>query len=137
MLITLILKIWMLQIQFSPRLETGMGPLFHNHLSDADSSCHWHNAHIFWRFLWMVFWSFKKSIPISVDRVLLVNDFELMPKESFDYKLGYLVLNLDPFHAVWTRVMFWKVCKVAHLGKHNGLKIHYVSFPLLDAGIKR
>lgn len=48
----------------------------------------------------MVFWSFKKSIPISVDRVLLVNDFELMPKESFDYKLGYLVLNLDPFHAV-------------------------------------
>lgn len=40
----------------------------------------------------MVFWCFEKSIPILVDTVLLVNAFELMPRESFDYKLGSLVL---------------------------------------------
>lgn len=40
----------------------------------------------------MVFWYLKKSTPPSVDAMLLVNDFELMPKESFDYKLGSLVI---------------------------------------------
>lgn len=40
----------------------------------------------------MFFWCFKKSIPISLDTMLLVNEFELMPKESFDYKLDSLVL---------------------------------------------
>lgn len=34
----------------------------------------------------------KKSTPPSVDAMLLVNAFELMPKVSFDYKLGFLVI---------------------------------------------
>ena len=61
----------------------------------SDLSYHWHNTFIlrFWRNHPLDdFLIFKKIHTYISCTVLSVNAFELMPKESFDYKLGSLVL---------------------------------------------